>query len=177
MILFSSSPPVHHASLLIIVLTLPVAFFLFILEKKSVFVIFVTTMNKIRTAITKLFDKTIIRYILWGATAAMIDLFFLSFFTEFLGLYYLVSQTLSFCIAFVYAYLFQKYITFRNNSKQHLTQWAKFLIFQLIWLWINLILLHRVVQYLWWHYIVGSIFAKGVVFFRNFSMNKWFNFS
>lgn len=141
------------------------------------FYLMIVLYNNIHTITHKLYSSKFIRYMLWGVTAAVIDLLFLSFFTEFLWLYYLFSQICSFCIAFCYSFWFQKRITFRDNSDNHLLQGAKFLLFQLIWLWINLVILHYIVQTRWGHYLMWSILAKGVVFFRNFSMNKWFNFS
>ncbi|NCC71469.1 hypothetical protein EOM09_07890 [bacterium] len=37
-------------------------------------------------------------------------------------MHYLLSAILAFIISFSFAYQFQKYITFRNNSKKHLLQ-------------------------------------------------------
>lgn len=130
----------------------------------------------LKSLIHKVFQMTFFRYALGGLAAALIDLFFLYVFTEFLYFHYLLSQVCSFCIAFLFAYFFQKYITFRDTSSKHLSQWLIFLVFQLIWLCINLLIMYVVVDHLHVHYLIGSVIAKWVVFFRNFSMNKQFNF-
>lgn len=122
-------------------------------------------------------SSTFVRYFIGGVLSALIDLFFLYCFTEFLNIHYLISQILSFGIAFFFGFWFQKTITFRDRSDKHLTQWARFLIFQLIGLWFNILILHLMVDTFGVYYLLWSIVAKGVVFFRNFSMNKRFNFA
>lgn len=119
----------------------------------------------------------LVRYIVWWGSAAIIDIVFLWFFTEYLHIYYLVSQILAFVFSFTYGFFFQKYYTFRDKSNSYTKQLMSFLVFQLLWLLIWLIVLKYSVQYFWLHYILWSIIAKWIVFIRNYIMNNYFNFS
>gem|GEM_PF-6571655 len=90
----------------------------------------------------------------------MIDLFFLWFFTDLLGIHYLTSQALAFLISFLFGFYFQKFLTFRDFSGAHGKQALIFLAFQVIGLGINLAILKGTVEYFGRHYLIGSVFAK-----------------
>lgn len=122
-------------------------------------------------------QSKLIRYAVGGGSAALIDLFFLWLFTHFFGIFYLISQICSFIISLTFGYYFQKYLTFRDFSQRHWKQASIFLLFQLIWLGINLIILKISVEYFGIYYLIGSIIAKGIVFIWNFIMNHYFNFT
>ncbi len=127
--------------------------------------------------IKKLYRMQFIRYIIGGGSAALIDIFLLYICTDLFGIYYLYSQIIAFVISFLFAYFFQKFLTFRDHSDNHLTQWWKFLMFALLWLALNLWIMYVCVDYFHVYYMYSAVVAKWIVFFRNYSMNKWFNFS
>jgi len=115
-------------------------------------------------------------YVAGGGTAALIDLLFLYIFTDIVGLHYLVSTVGSFCIAFLYGFLFQKYITFKSNAGNFRKQMGLFFIFQIVWLGINAGLLWIFVDQLHFYYLYAAVFNKGLIFIRNFLMNYFYNF-
>jgi dolichol-phosphate mannosyltransferase len=86
------------------------------------------------------------------ATAIDIGLLFL--FTDKLGLYYLFSQTLSFCISLVFGFLFQKYITFQSTTGNNIKQLFLFFLFQIVGLLINLLILKISVDIFHIHYMI-----------------------
>jgi putative flippase GtrA len=49
--------------------------------------------------------------------------------------------------------------------------------FALLWLALNLWIMYVCVDYFHVYYMYSAVVAKWIVFFRNYSMNKWFNFS
>lgn len=120
--------------------------------------------------------QKLILYIAWGGTAALVDLFFLYIFTDQIGFHYLLSSVFSFCIAFVYGFLFQKYITFKSRQGSFRKQVWLFFVFQIVWLGINALLLRVLVDHLHIYYLYAAIFNKGVIFGRNFLMNYFYNF-
>lgn len=129
---------------------------------------------KIRT--NKELQKKLIKYILGWTLAACIDLLILYICTDRIGIHYIYSQIIAFCISFAFAFRFQKKVTFANKSKQFLREGGLFFIFQIIGLGINLLILKISVEIIWLHYLIWSIVAKGVVFLWNFGMNSNFNF-
>ena len=126
--------------------------------------------------IKRLLKYKLIRYSIGWWLAALIDLFCLWIFTDIFHIYYLYSAILSFCVAFSFGYIFQKYVTFRNYSKKHILQWSLFLWFQLIWQGIYMLLLWIWVDHMHIYYMFVAIFAKWIAFIRNYISNHYFNF-
>lgn len=62
--------------------------------------------------------KQIIKYLIAGGTAALVDLGLLYFFTNFLGIWYLISACLAFVAAFFVSFSLQKFWTFRDGDKE-----------------------------------------------------------
>ena len=60
--------------------------------------------------------KEIIKYVISGSSALTVDLVLLFTFTNYLGMWYLISSILAFLIAFVVSFGLQKFWTFRDNS-------------------------------------------------------------
>lgn len=126
--------------------------------------------------IKKILWYKFIRYSIGWWLAALLDLFLLWFFTDIIWIYYLLSAIISFLISVTFGYIFQKYITFRDDSKQHLKQWGLFLAFQLIWQGIYMWILRLWVDILWFYYMFVAIVWKWIAFIRNYLSNHYFNF-
>lgn len=124
----------------------------------------------------KFLSYKFIRYSIWWWLAALLDLILLYLLTDYFGIYYLLSAIMSFLIAVTFWYLFQKYITFRDTSKKHIKQWWLFIIFQLIWQLIYLLILRLWVDVLWFYYMFVAVVWKWVAFIRNYLSNNYFNF-
>lgn len=124
----------------------------------------------------ELWRLRIVRYGIGWWIAAMIDLLFLYFFTDVIGIRYIFSQVLAFIISFSFWFWFQKHITFEKKDGDAYRQGKLFFFFQVCWILINLIILWIVVELFWAHYLIGSVIAKWVVFVWNYLMNAKFNF-
>jgi len=111
-----------------------------------------------------------IKYVFWWGIAALIDLWFLWLFTDYFGIYYLISAILAFVISFFFWFFYQKIITFESKNEQHIIEWTYFLIFQLIGLGINLLLLWFLSGVLGYNYLYVAILNKFIVFGWNFFM-------
>lgn len=123
------------------------------------------------------FLHKLLRYAIWWGLGALIDLVALRFFTDVVGIYYLISSVLAFCISVSFGYFFQKYITFQDHQNKHLEQLTKFAVFQGIGQLINMALLRLLVSHLGWRYLGVAVINKAIIFIRNFVMNQLFNFS
>lgn len=126
--------------------------------------------------IRKIFKYKFIRYSIWWWLAALLDIWLLWLFTDIFHIYYLYSAILSFTLAFSFGYLFQKYITFKNRSNKHIIQWWLFLLFQLIWQGIYILVLWLGVEHLGLYYMFVAILGKWIAFIRNYISNHYFNF-
>lgn len=106
----------------------------------------------------------------------LLYMFFLRFLTDKIGINYLLSAVFAFIITAIGWFIFQKYITFKNNNKKHLKQILLFSIFLVIWLFFDLSILRIWVGYFWFYYLYVAILSKGITFLRNFTMNYLFTF-
>jgi len=60
--------------------------------------------------------KLVVKYLISGGLAAFVDLALLFIFTDIVGLYYLISATLAFMVAFFVSFFLQKFWTFRDTG-------------------------------------------------------------
>lgn len=122
------------------------------------------------------FIQKFIKYFIWWGLAALTDYLLYLYFIKVLHIYFIYAAILAFCITLIFWFLFQKYITFQNKDSNHLKQWLIFLIFQLIWLWIHVVLLRILVNKFGINEVIAPIITKWIVFIWNFVMNYYFNF-
>ena len=113
-----------------------------------------------------------VRFVLAGAFAFTINLVALYFFTDIVGIYYLVSTVLAFLISFSVSFTLQKFWTFQDNSRDHLhIQLPLYLGMQLTNITLNAGLMFVFVEYMhvWYLYSQGviSLVLAAVIFFLN----------
>jgi len=120
--------------------------------------------------------KKFIRYFLVALSFFLLYIFLLRLLTDIVWLNYLISAIISFTVAAIGWFLFQKYYTFRNKSNKHVKQLLLFSTFLIIWLFFDLLVLRIWVGYFWFYYLYVAILSKGITFLRNFSMNHFFTF-
>ena len=104
--------------------------------------------------------------------AFTINLVALYFFTDIVGIYYLISTILAFLISFSVSFTLQKFWTFQDNSRDHLhIQLPLYLGMQLTNITLNAALMFVFVEYLhvWYLYsqAVISLGLAAVIFFLN----------
>lgn len=113
-----------------------------------------------------------VRFLVAGGVAVAVNLGALYAFTEFLGVYYLVSAVCAFFVSFSVSFVLQKFWTFgeRTHERAH-AQAAAYLVLQLTALVLNTTLLYLFVTYLhFWYIFAQAVISLGiacVVFFIN----------
>lgn len=118
---------------------------------------------------------TIGKFFVVGASAAVIDFGLLYLLTEYGGIYYLVSATISFVIAALYNYFMNRRWTFQSigSKKKQIPIFFTVAILGIIFN--NAILYIGVEQFAIW-YIYAKVFATIVVTVWNFMWNKHVTF-
>ena len=115
-------------------------------------------------------------YCLGGGLAFIIDVGGLYVFTEYLKIWYIFSATLSFILAAIFNYLFQRFITFKSVDKNISRQFILFVIVAAIGLLINNTLLYLLVELAGIWYIFAKVLTAAIVLVWNFFVNKKFTF-
>lgn len=129
------------------------------------------------TMIQKLGQHIIVRYVISGGTAAVVDLALLYFFHTVCGVHYLFAAILAYAGAFCVSFTLQKFWTFRNNSREDMhRQLVLYLGLQLLGLSLNTLFMYIFVDLFHIQVILAQIFAGAIVAFFTFFISRHFIF-
>lgn len=111
----------------------------------------------------------LLRYTIVGGIAYIVDFGLLFLLTEYAGLHYLLSATISFIAGLVVNYLISREWVFGSSKLSN--QWAEFAIYAfigIIGLVLNLALLYVFTEWLNIYYLLSKIFTAALVMLWNF---------
>lgn len=109
------------------------------------------------------------RYIFVGGTAFVVDFFFLYFFSDICGIYYLISAVLSFIISVLVNYILStKWVFNQNNIENKVLEFNLFILISTIGLIFTEILLYLFTDIIGLYYLISKIISAIIVLFWNF---------
>lgn len=109
------------------------------------------------------------RYIFVGGTAFVVDFFFLYFFSDICGIYYLISGVLSFIISVLVNYIMStKWVFNQDNIDNRVLEFNLFLAISTAGLIFTEILLWLFTDILGLYYLLSKVIAAIIVMFWNF---------
>lgn len=109
------------------------------------------------------------RYIFVGGTAFIVDFFFLYFFSDICGIYYLISAILSFIISVFVNYIMStKWVFNQDNIDNKVLEFNLFILISTIGLVFTEILLYFFTDIIGLYYLISKIIAAIIVLFWNF---------
>lgn len=117
-----------------------------------------------------------IKFCLIGAMSFLIDAGIYLVLTRFLAVYYLLAKIISFILAAINSYFFNRSWTFRSKNPRIKQEFIKFLIVATIGLGLNSLIMFLTVSWLKLNDILGLIIATFIVMFWNFTANKIWTF-
>ena len=122
-------------------------------------------------------NHRVARFLFAGGTGAVTQVFFLYFFTEIVGFWYLVSGILAFIISIIVSFLLQKNFTFNHKTvrKSH-HQVMLYCANALMNVCINTVLLYFFVEILHAYYLVAQLVASLLIAGLSFFVYKRFIF-
>ena len=119
--------------------------------------------------------KKIIRFIVVGGIATIIDFVCLYIFKEFLNFNVILANTLSFTISVIYNYIASiKYVFDVNKTKNKNIQFILFITFSVLGLILNNLILYLLTNKLNIYYLISKIIATMFVMVFNFITRKKF---
>ena len=126
------------------------------------------------------FTKQLIKFAIIGVSSFIIDLLIYYALTrnfDFFGHNYLLANVISFMVAVIWSFLWNKFWTFRVKSRALIMkEYFKFLTTALIGLAINSTLLYLAVSQLGIFDILAKFYVAIIVMIWNFSVNKFWTF-
>ena len=109
------------------------------------------------------------RYVSVGGTAFAVDFFFLYFFSDICGIYYLVSAVLSFIISVLVNYIMStKWVFNQDNIENKVLEFNLFILISTIGLVFTEILLYLFTDVFGIYYLISKIISAIIVLFWNF---------
>ena len=122
----------------------------------------------------KLVNK-IIKFIIIGGIATLIDFIFLYIFKEFLNMDVIIANTLSFIISVTYNYIASIVWVFDiNKEKNKKIQFILFILFSIFGLVLNNIILYILTDIFNMYYLISKVVATFIVMIFNFITRKKF---
>lgn len=121
--------------------------------------------------------KIYIKYIISGGTAAFVDLALLYILTDILGIWYLLSASLAFVVAYFVSFYLQKFWTFRDNSRERIVrQMSLYFIVGVSNLGINAGGMYILVDKLNVMYMLAQVIMGGLIAIGSFLIYKFIIF-
>lgn len=121
-----------------------------------------------RKFLSVLSREKIIGFCLIGCFSTVVDIGLLYFFTEYFGIWYIYSATLSYTCGMIVNFVLNKYLNFRDTSRDYLRQFLSFALISLSSLALNLGVLYLTVEVFSINYLIGKVLAVIIVFFWNY---------
>jgi glycosyltransferase involved in cell wall biosynthesis len=116
----------------------------------------------------------VMRFIISGGSAAVVNLALLYIFTDVFGVWYLVSAGLSFTAAFGVSFTMQKYWSFRNDARNKIgSQLPMHLTVALLNLMLNIAFVAFLVEILGVWYILAAVISNVVIAFESYFAFRW----
>lgn len=120
--------------------------------------------------------RTFLKFFIVGGFCGLLDLTFLYFFTDIIGLWYFYSGILSFILVSVASFFLNKNITFKDRNKNYKKQYIIYFFITFIGLIINNSFLFIFTHFLGLWYIISRIFSSLIALGWNYSINRKFIF-
>ena len=109
------------------------------------------------------------RYVFVGGTAFVVDFFFLYFFSDICGIYYLISAVFSFIISVLVNYVMStRWVFNQDNIENKVVEFNLFMLISTIGLVFTEILLYFFTDICGIHYLISKIISAMIVLFWNF---------
>lgn len=125
-------------------------------------------------------DKTLIqffRYIFVGGVAFLLDFGTLYYFTEYLGIHYLLSAALAFLLGLVANYLLSITWVFNNHTLDNkVSEFGVFALIGIIGLGLNEVIIWFFTANVHFYYMFSKIISAVIVLFWNFFARKYLLF-
>ena len=118
----------------------------------------------------------LVRYGISGVIGICTNILTLYFFTEVVGIWYLASAVLAFCITLVVTFSLQKYWTFKDHEGELLTQGASYTVIAVTSLVVGTGALYIAVDVLGFWYLGSQAVIMCTLAGCNFLANKYFTF-
>jgi len=126
---------------------------------------------------TGLLGKRFFKYAVVGLSGVIVNAGLLFFFTEYVGLFYLISSIIAVEISIISNFTWNELWTFQDLSNQHkgiVKRFGKFNFVSIVGIIINVSVLFLITNFLGVYYLISNLFGIGAATLWNYFVNlKW----
>ncbi len=146
----------------------------FLMKIKSVRVFYRVVLKYFQFSCPKIYNfiishNKVLRFIIAGSIGAATDLVLLYFFTDIIGLWYVLSSIIAFLVALAVSFVLQKFWTFSDRGKSSIYWQAPwYLLIAVGNLIVNTSLVFLLVHYGYLHYLLAQIIASLLIAVTSF---------
>ena len=116
-------------------------------------------------------------YVFFASFATLTDLTLLYTLTELVNVWYFYSALISYSTGILVNYSMNKYLNFKNESKQILPQLGVFIVVALIGLALNQMIMYLLVEYTGLWYMIAKLISISIVVFWSFTGHRKLTFN
>jgi len=120
--------------------------------------------------------KQMFKFGIVGICNVFLDILFYWFLTRILNLYYLLAATISFIILVTWSFYINRRWTYRHNGTDISNQYIKFVVTNLIAIFLNLGLMYIAVEHLYINDLIAKVVIGVSMGLFNFTVNKLWTF-
>jgi len=117
-----------------------------------------------------------VKFAVVGVGGTAVDWVFYFAFTRWFAIFYLLAKALSFLIAAINNYIWNRIWTFESHQKKVALEFSKFFVVSLVGLGFNTLIMYLVVDKLRFNDFWGLVLATAAVMLWNFFANKFWTF-
>jgi len=129
------------------------------------------------TMIKKLTEHMVVRYVISGGTAAVVDLSVLYILNSLIGIHYLPAAIFAFLTAFSVSFTLQKFWTFKSHSTENMhSQVAIYLVVSLFGLVLNTLFMYIFVDFFHIFVLLSQVFVGLIVACCTFPLSRYIVF-
>jgi putative flippase GtrA len=111
-------------------------------------------------------------HILWfifvGIVSSLVDIGLLYYLCQFGGMWYIPAAVISYCCGILVSYCLNKYLTFRDGTRNYLSQFTTFAVISVSCLMVNICIIWLAVARASLNYLVAKVIATACAFFWNY---------
>lgn len=116
--------------------------------------------------------RQFVKFGIIGCFGVVIDWGAFYLFNHFFGVFYLLAKVLSFLLAVVNSYVWNRRWTFRSENKEKAKEFTKFIVAASVGMGLNTLIFYFSVEKMHLNYFPALFIATAIVTFWNFSINK-----
>jgi len=120
--------------------------------------------------------RQFIKFCIVGVSSTIVDWGVFYLLDAVFGIYYVYAKVISFLVAVINSFFWNRSWTFRSRSEQRMHEFIKYMLVYTIGMGLNVGIMYSAVDHFHWRKLAGLIAATAITSVWNFLTNKFWTF-